>query len=115
MSKALKEAIEANDAEAVAKAAKKVKDLNRKLPKSTTPLLLRTMPERYRYHEGKEQEIRDTLGDVSIMADRSGDGVKKPLTMRMFRERIEAGAQIDMFEIGGCGCFVDEPDEPAAL
>ena len=40
MSKPLITAIEANDANAVRTAAKKVKDLNRKLPKSTTPLLL---------------------------------------------------------------------------
>src|SRR5437868_6492477 len=40
MSKALKEAIEANDAAATTKAAAKVKDLSRKLPDSTTPVLL---------------------------------------------------------------------------
>src|ERR1700690_1478494 len=38
MSKALKEAIERNDAEAVRKALKTVKDLERKLPKAETPL-----------------------------------------------------------------------------
>lgn len=37
MSKALKEAIEANDASAVAKAMKSVKDLSRKLPKAAAP------------------------------------------------------------------------------
>jgi ankyrin repeat protein len=40
MSKELKAAIEANDADAVRAAAGKVKDLNRKLPGSTTPVLL---------------------------------------------------------------------------
>jgi hypothetical protein len=71
-------------------------------------LLLREMPERYAYHEAMEQEFREFIGaDVSMMTDRSGDGIKKPLTMRALRERIEAGAQIDMFDIGGCGCFVD--------
>ncbi len=70
--------------------------------------LLRTMPARYAYHEAKEQEIRAMLGrDVSIMADRAGDGTKKPLTMRVLRERIEANGQIDLFDIGGCGCFVE--------
>lgn len=78
-------------------------------------LLLRSMPERYRYHEEQEQRIRSVVGDVSMMTDRSGDGLKKPLTMRALRERIEAGGQVDLFEIGGCGCFVDEPDGAAAL
>jgi hypothetical protein len=74
--------------------------------------LLRTMPERYVYHEQKEQEIRALLGDVAIMADRTGDNIKKPLTMREFRERVQlAGWQPDMFDLGGCGCFLDEPAE----
>jgi hypothetical protein len=71
--------------------------------------LLRTMPERFRYHEEQEQAIRLVLGDVSILTDRRGDGVKKPLTLRAFRERVEAGWSCDPFDIGGCGCFVDEP------
>jgi hypothetical protein len=78
-------------------------------------LLLRQMPERYAYHEQKEQEIRALLGDVSIMTDRRGDGVKKPLTMLALRERIEAGQQPDMFDIGGCGCFVDELQDENAV
>ena len=72
-------------------------------------LLLRVLPLRYGYHENKEQEIRAYLGrDISILTDRSGDGVKKPLTLRDLRLRVEAGEQFDMFDIGGCGCFVDE-------
>jgi hypothetical protein len=71
--------------------------------------LLRVMPERYAYHEQKEQDIRALLGkDVSIMTDRSGDKKKKPLTLKDLRIRIERGTQIDAFDIGGCGCFVDE-------
>lgn len=71
-------------------------------------LLLRTLPDRYLHHEEQEQALRAHLGkDVSILADRTGDGVKKPLTLRDFRERIEMGHQPDLFDIGGCGCFVD--------
>jgi hypothetical protein len=78
-------------------------------------LLLDTMPERYAYHEQKEQEIREYLdADVAILTDRS-DGKagaeRRPLTMKEFRERIEAGRldQCDLFEWGGCACFT--PDE----
>lgn len=71
-------------------------------------LLLDTMPERFAYHEQKEQELRDLLGkDVAILRDRRG-GKTKPLTLRAFRERIEAGGQCDLFDWGGCGCFVTE-------
>jgi hypothetical protein len=75
--------------------------------------LLATMPRRYAEHEAQEEAIRVHLNaDVSMMTDRSGNGAKKPLTMRMLRERIERGGQIDHFEIGACGCFLDEPNDP---
>ncbi|MFP5513303.1 MAG: hypothetical protein ACLGJC_09505 [Alphaproteobacteria bacterium] len=77
--------------------------------------LLRTMPERYAHHEAQEEAMRDYLGkDVSMMSDRSGGKGKKPLTMKSLRERIQAGGQVDMFEIGGCGCFMDDDREAAA-
>jgi len=67
--------------------------------------LLRTMPDRYAYHEGKEEEIRQQLGkDVSILVDRAG-GTKKPMTLKDFRERITCGEDYDRYDIGGCGCF----------
>ena len=71
--------------------------------------LLKAFPDRYAYHEAQEQKIRAILGDVSIMTDRDGDK-KIPLTMQAFRERVEAGKQIDMFDIGGCGCFIDDDE-----
>lgn len=69
--------------------------------------LLRTMPERYAEHEAREEAFRDRLGkDVSILRDRVG-GDTKPLTMRSLRERAERDAgQLDLFDLGGCGCFV---------
>lgn len=68
--------------------------------------LLRVNPNLYAQHEAKEEEIRAYLKkDVSMMTDRAGDGKKKPLTMKTLRLRIEAGEQVDMFDIGGCGCF----------
>ena len=69
-------------------------------------LLLDRMPERYHYHEEKEQEIRDYLKkDVAILRDRRG-GCTRPMTLREFRENIQRGQGTDNFEWGGCGCFV---------
>lgn len=81
--------------------------------------LLRTMPKRYAKHEANEERIRAQIGkDVSIMTDRRGDGKKKPLTLRDLRLRIEAKGQVDMQDIGGCGCFsppeVEDDIEAAA-
>jgi len=71
--------------------------------------LLKMMPERYAYHEQKEQEMREFLDrDISILRDREGGDVT-PLTMRALRERIESEPeQIPLFEWGGCGCFSGE-------
>jgi hypothetical protein len=72
--------------------------------------LLKTMPERYKYHEQKEQEMREYLGrdDISILT-RTVNGIEQTLTLRMLREEWESGLgkQIDMFDIGGCGCFAN--------
>jgi hypothetical protein len=70
-------------------------------------LLLRTMPERYAWHEAQEEKLRAQVGDFSVMTDRRGDGKKKPLPMRVLRERIEAGESFDRHDWGGCGCALD--------
>lgn len=71
-------------------------------------LLLREHPERYAFHEGEEQRLREYLEkDVSVLRDRTG-GTSVPLTLRGFRERIEdQPSMFDQFDVGGCGCFVD--------
>lgn len=71
-------------------------------------LLLEKMPERYAYHERREQEIRSFLGkDVSILRDRS-NAESKPLTLKVFRERLERDKEnCDLFEWGGCGCAIE--------
>jgi hypothetical protein len=68
--------------------------------------LLEKMPERFHYHETKEEQMREQLGDVSILRDRRG-GTSRPLTMKEFRERLRSGdtEQLDLFSEGGCGCF----------
>lgn len=71
-------------------------------------LLLHTMPERYAYHERKEQELREYLGkDVAILRDRTG-GVSKPLTLKALREREECLPMPLGNDFGGCGCMVSE-------
>jgi hypothetical protein len=70
--------------------------------------LLKTLPERYAFHEAKEEAVRRSTGkDYSILNDRRGDGKKKTLTLRMLRERIEAGESFDREDWGGCGCSLE--------
>lgn len=73
--------------------------------------LLKQMPERYKYHEDREQEFRNHFKkDISFLK-KSVDGVNKPYTLRDLRLSIEANHHVDMFDLGGCGCFVDEQDQ----
>ena len=71
-------------------------------------LLYRTMPERYAYHMAKEEELRQYLGkDVSILRDRRG-GKSRPLTLRMFADRLENSPELPMFKDDSqesCDCF----------
>lgn len=70
--------------------------------------LLQQMPDRFAYHEAKEQEFRDRTGKhASILRDRTG-GETKPFTLTEFRERAEkAGDQLTLDDWGGCGCMID--------
>jgi hypothetical protein len=71
--------------------------------------LLEKSPELYHYHEEKEQEMRDFLGKEVAILKKTRKKVTTPLTLRELRLEHEAGSdQIDMFDIGGCGCFVDD-------
>lgn len=75
--------------------------------------LLRALPERYAEHEAREAAFRSSVGwRQTILRDRVG-GATKPLSMTALRERIQSGGQVDLFEIGGCGCFMDDERDAA--
>jgi len=69
--------------------------------------LLQFDPARYLEWEQWEQEMRTTVGDHSILRDRSkaaqarGSSV---LTLLDFRKRLQSSGEYDQHEIGGCGC-----------
>lgn len=70
--------------------------------------LYKQMPERYRHHEEQEQALREYLGkDQSILTRVRGDE-KVPLTLADLRKELDADQQVDLFDVGGCGCFTDE-------
>lgn len=70
-------------------------------------LLLKTMPERFAFHEGKENEMREYLGkDYSILTEQKR-GRKYFLPLSELRHRVEQQLPLDMFDWGGCGCAID--------
>ncbi len=73
-------------------------------------LLLQNLPERYAYHEAREEEFRQRSGkDVAILRDRSG-GTVTPLTLRELRLRVESQQPVDDYDLGGCACFTPDED-----
>lgn len=71
--------------------------------------LLKQMPDLYKYHENKEEEMREFLKkDVSILR-RTRNGKRFNLTLKQLREELESNhtENVDMNDIGGCGCFVN--------
>lgn len=73
--------------------------------------LLKQNKDYYLYNEGKEQAMREFLDreDLSILT-RTVNSVEQTLTLKQLREEWESGLanQIDMDDIGGCGCFSAE-------
>ena len=68
--------------------------------------LLAMAPETFAEWERNEEEIRDLLGDVAILRDRF-DGVVKPLSLREFRQRLQAQPSLwDGADWGGCNCML---------
>ncbi len=73
-------------------------------------LLLRKHPDRFIYHERREQELREALGrNVAILRDRRG-GAVRPLTLRELRRRLERRADdFEQGQWGACSCMEPAP------
>jgi hypothetical protein len=70
---------------------------------------LRVQPDRYRYDAIMERKMAEFVGQpVSILTDRRGDGVKKPMTLDQFADRLRADPK-RKYEYApgesGCGCM----------
>lgn len=73
-------------------------------------LLYRAMPDRYKQHEQYELEFQRFIGrDVTILSE-TVNGESINLSLSELRRRIDQDKQIDLFDIGGCGCFLDGED-----
>jgi hypothetical protein len=75
--------------------------------------LLKQMPERFEQIEKFEKEMQEYLDrDVTILT-RTRNKVKQNLSLEQLRTEFQADRteQIDMFDIGGCGCFVTDDKE----
>lgn len=72
--------------------------------------LYECLPDRYIYHEQKELEIATYLNKNVTILRRQKNKIVEPLPLRQFREELETkkSDSYDLFDFGGCGCFVEE-------
>lgn len=80
--------------------------------------LLKSLPDVYARHEAEEDAFnagRPGRRRQTVLAPErmiSGKRTRVPMSMAEFRKRVEAGdRQINMFDVGGCGCFLDDEDD----
>lgn len=66
--------------------------------------LLRTMPDRYAWHEQQQEELFADIGPHEFIR-KVVDGHLHYLSLKEFREMIESGERPQMFANGACACF----------
>lgn len=75
--------------------------------------LLEQMPDLYDYHERREQEWQARTGKDYTILRKQRDGDRYRYSLKELREDYEdkrKRVDINMTDIGGCGCFVDYSD-----
>jgi len=71
-------------------------------------MLHRAMPERYAEFEAKQEALIADLPTARPFLRVTIDKELNYVSLKDYRAQfLEKNAQIDMFDIGGCGCFVD--------
>jgi 3'-phosphoadenosine 5'-phosphosulfate sulfotransferase (PAPS reductase)/FAD synthetase len=71
-------------------------------------LLLKTLPERYAYHEQEQEKTFTHIGQARGFIRKWIGGELKYLSLKEFRLSLQSGDQPEMFDESGCGCFSDE-------
>jgi 3'-phosphoadenosine 5'-phosphosulfate sulfotransferase (PAPS reductase)/FAD synthetase len=78
-------------------------------------LLARQLPQVFAHHEAQEEAFnearpgkrRQTVLAPEIMQP-SGKRKRVPMSLKEFREGLAAGLEVDLFNVGGCGCFLED-------
>jgi hypothetical protein len=72
--------------------------------------LWKEKPDYYLYCEGKEQEVFEEIGKEQPFLRVTENGKIRYISLQDFRLEYlaKSDAQIDLFDWGGCGCFIDQ-------
>lgn len=69
-------------------------------------MLYTNMPERYKWHEERQEKLFAKIGKHGFIRKRV-NGELKYLSMKEFRQDVlEKGEDFDQLDLGGCGCFI---------
>lgn len=68
--------------------------------------LLELLPDVYAENERNQDALMEEIPTTRAFLRMQVNGKMNYLTLKEFREYVEAGKEPDMFDIGGCGCFV---------
>lgn len=69
-------------------------------------MLLKKLPERYAWHEMRQEKLFDLIGKRHGFIRKVVNGEMQYLGLKEFRELVERGESVEMFNQEGCGCFV---------
>lgn len=70
--------------------------------------LYEVMPERYKWFEDAQEDMMSKVPNARPFLRMTIDKKLNYLTLKEFRlNHLELNKQIDMFDIGGCGCFME--------
>jgi hypothetical protein len=77
--------------------------------------LLQVRPDTFAEWERNEEEMRDLLGDVAILTDRTHH-MRRPLPLRTLRLRVESEPTLfDGEDYGACNCMMEPEDVETEL
>jgi hypothetical protein len=66
--------------------------------------LLNVLPDRYRWHEEQQEKLFTKIGPHGFIR-KTEKGEMRYLSLKEFREMVQAGEKPQMFQDGACACF----------
>lgn len=67
--------------------------------------LLKHFPENYKWHEEKQEALFTLMEQKKPTIRKTTNGILEYLSLKDFREMVQAGIQPELFEEGNCACF----------
>ncbi len=75
-------------------------------------MLYKEMPEKYSWFEAQQESLLADVATTRPFLRITIDKVLSYVSLKDYREQyLEKSVQIDMFDIGGCGCFLSEAED----